>query len=128
MINLKKAALIKETIAGKSIEEAASQYKAAIDTAANVTFSASFIPGLGNEPKVVGRAFGLTQGQTSAPIEGNNGVYIIKILIKPENIAPANAPLVRQGLDRSLKAQINSGLSNVLKDNATITDNRAKFY
>jgi peptidyl-prolyl cis-trans isomerase D len=128
VINLKKAALIKETIKGKSIEEAANQYKVEVDTAASVTFSASFIPGLGNEPKVVAKAFGLKQGETSTPIEGNNGVYIIKILIKPENIAPANAPLVRQGLDRGLKAQIGSGLSNVLKDNARITDNRAKFY
>lgn len=37
--------------------------------------------GVGQEPKVVGNAFALAANKISAPIEGNTGVYVVKIQV-----------------------------------------------
>ena len=31
------------------------------------------------EPLVIGTAFGLAEGETSEPIEGNTGVYVVEV-------------------------------------------------
>ncbi len=128
VINAKKAELVLENVSGKDMQGIASQYSSKIDTAANVTFSSGFIPGLGNEPKVVAKAFSLAQGETSSPIEGNNGVYVIKVLIKPEEVAATNLPQVRQTIDGNTKSQVANLLSKALQENAKVTDNRSRFY
>lgn len=128
VINAKKAELILENIKGKNMEGIATQYNTKIDTATNITFSSGFIPGLGNEPKVVASAFSLLQTETSQPIEGNNGVYLVKVLIKPEDMTPTNLPQVRQTVDGITKSQVATLLSKSLKDNASVTDNRSRFY
>lgn len=46
--------------------------------ATGLRFTSNDVQGIGTEPKVVGRAFGLEAGAVSKPIIGNSGVYVIK--------------------------------------------------
>ncbi|MEL6942832.1 MAG: hypothetical protein AAFO82_09200, partial [Bacteroidota bacterium] len=98
------------------------------DTTAEVQFTAGFLPGLGNEPKVIAQAFGMEPGETSAPIAGANGVFIIKLINKPVNANPANIPQLRRTIAGGVKAQLNSNLAQELRKDADITDNRSRFY
>lgn len=65
-------------------------------TANDVTFGAASIPGIGMDQKVVGAVFGLKQGQTSKPIEGVNGVYLVQVTGQTTPEAPADAILKTQ--------------------------------
>ncbi|MEM8523706.1 MAG: peptidylprolyl isomerase [Bacteroidota bacterium] len=128
VMNEKKAMKIKEQITGKDLNAIATQYSTSVDTTAEVQFTAGFLPGIGNEPKVIAQAFGMEPGETSAPISGTNGVFIIKLLNKPVNTDPANIPQLRRTIAGGVKAQLNSGLAQELRKDADITDNRSRFY
>ena len=128
VINKKKAAYIISKVQGKDMSSVASTYNTKIDTASSVTFSSGFIPGLSSEPKVVAKAFGLEVGQNSEPIEGINGVYVLKILNKPTDTTQPDLATLKKSVSGGIRASISSTLSEQLKKDAKIKDNRFKFY
>ncbi|NJL74358.1 MAG: hypothetical protein HC892_04230 [Saprospiraceae bacterium] len=128
VINKKKAALIISQVAGKDMNTVASSFKTKVDTATNISFNAGFIPGLGSEPRVVAKAFSLEVGQSSPPIEGENGVYLLKVINKPKDVTPANIPSLRKSVAGGVRAAIAPSISAQLKKGATIKDNRFRFY
>jgi peptidyl-prolyl cis-trans isomerase D len=131
--NEKKAELIAKKITGTTLEAAAAAYNKQVQTAgadSSIVFNARFIPNLGEEPKVIGASFNKEyQAKVSAPIAGNNGVYVIKV----NNIGnkPADAlETVSQQKAQKVAAirQAVAGWFEGLKNQATIKDNRSKFY
>ncbi len=127
--NVKKGEQLMQAMQGKSLSDIASTYGTSVDTISNVNFSTSFLQDIGSEPKVVGEAFKLEQGQTSAPIVGNTGVYLVQITSKlPPANATANVPQLRQQLNSTSRAAVASQLMSAIKDNAKVKDNRATFY
>lgn len=58
------------------------------------TFNNDMVNGVGNEPLVVGIAFGLKPGETSPIIEGNEGLYIVKVE-KVNDAPPAAAEAIK---------------------------------
>jgi peptidyl-prolyl cis-trans isomerase D len=81
----KKAGLIKEKLtATPTLEKAAAAYPGGVVATAGadsmLVFTASIINGIGQEPKVIGASFNKAyQSKVSEPIEGNSGVYVIKV-------------------------------------------------
>ena len=53
-----------------------------------VSMGSPLLPGSGNEPLVVGAAFGLEDGQASKVIDGVKGVYVIEVVKRTD--APSN--------------------------------------
>lgn len=127
-----KARAIKAKLTGGGdLNAISSSYGAGATTGAapNVSFANSFVPSLGNEPKVVGRAFGLAQGAVSEPIEGVNGVYVIKVDAINEGPALEDAflDLQRQQIVGTKgNAAINASAYG-MRENANIKDLRYKF-
>src|SRR5690606_7676045 len=78
--NEKKAELIMDKISGTTLEEIAKNQEAQVSTANAVTLGSPTLPGAGNEPKVVGTAFGLEEGAVSKPVIGLNGVYVVEVV------------------------------------------------
>ena len=76
--NKKKAELIKKKMNGNTLESVAKSSGASVLPATGVSLKTPVIPNIGNEPKVVGKAFNLASGKTSEIIEGNAGMYMIK--------------------------------------------------
>jgi peptidyl-prolyl cis-trans isomerase D len=123
-----KAEKIKVTFKGASLEALAASGKTTVQRADSVGFSFSMLPGVGNEPKVVGASFnkGLVN-KVSEPIAGNTGVFALTvnaISAKPAQQDPAlfkeeNLQRLRSGLYRTNVA---------LKKVAKIEDNRTKIY
>jgi peptidyl-prolyl cis-trans isomerase D len=50
-----------------------------VSTAEGVNFSGGSIPGVGNDPILLGAVFSLKKDQLSAPIKGATGVYVVKV-------------------------------------------------
>jgi peptidyl-prolyl cis-trans isomerase D len=129
VVNQKKAELIKAQIAGgAAVTAVAAQFGVPVDTAKNVAFSSAFITDLGNEPKVVSKAFSLELNTTSGPIEGASGVFVVMPINKPAVSAAPNLDLTRRTVSTTLRSQVQSRLVEFLKDREGVDDYRAKFY
>lgn len=123
-----KAKRIKESVTGKSLEEVASEQDTQIKRANALNRKVTTIPEAGNEPKVVGTAFGIAEGQTSGLIEGKNGVYMIRVLSKAKAPETQNYTAYVTQINNRRTANINTNVFNALKKNAKIEDRRASFY
>lgn len=124
----KKAEKIKAEINSSSLAEIASSQNASVQTANAVTRKNPTIPGASREPKVVGAAFALETGETSKPIAGRKGVYVVEVTNKTE--APelgSYATFAKQETQAS-NARVTQRLTESLKNSAEIEDNRANFY
>jgi peptidylprolyl isomerase/peptidyl-prolyl cis-trans isomerase D len=126
--NQKKAAIIKEKIAKLNLEDAAKAYNLSIENALAVNRKNPMIAGAGREPEIVGAAFSLKADQTSEALEGNNGVY--KIKITQVNKAEDNQNYLSYGdaILNQRSAPVSGNIFNALKAKAKIDDNRATFY
>lgn len=124
VMNQKKAALVK----GNNLSSIANTYNTEVDTVSGANFSSGFIAGLGNEPKVVASAYNLQNGQVSAPIAGDGGVYILQLNNKTAPTAPNNVPQLRKTNNATLSRQVQANLMPSLRKNAKIEDNRSNFY
>jgi peptidyl-prolyl cis-trans isomerase D len=72
----KKATQIKQNFKGSTIEAIAASAKTMVQPIDSINFNYSMIPGIGNEPKLVGAAFNKSfLNKPSAPIAGNAGVF-----------------------------------------------------
>jgi peptidyl-prolyl cis-trans isomerase D len=127
--NIKKGEVLSQALQGKSLADAASAYGTEVDTLNNVSFNTSFLQDVGNEPKLVGEAFKLAEGQTSGPIVGNTGVYVLSVLSKTAPQAPtANIPQLRQQFNATARTRVPNQLMATLREQAKIKDNRSAFY
>jgi len=126
--NQKKAAIIKEKIAKLNMDDAAKTYNVSIESALAVNRKNPMIAGAGREPEVVGAAFSLKPDQTSVALEGNNGVYKIKVikLNKAEDIQSYLS--YGDAILNQRSAPVSGNIFNALKAKAKIEDNRAVFY
>ena len=125
--NQKKAEIIKKKMNGNSLEEVAKASGATVQLATGVTLKSPIIPNIGNESKVVGKAFGLAAGKTSEVIEGSTGMFIIrtKAVTKATEI-PSYESYITQ--DRTQNRSYAISMSYIaLKEKAEIKDNRANF-
>ena len=126
--NMKKAEIIKNKISGSTLSEIAQSQGTTVKTAGAVSMNAPTIAGAGNEPKVVGAAFGLKEGEVSSPIEGSRGVYVIQVVKVSEAPGLENyAAFAGQQAQKS-RAAVSTKVLNALKEAADIEDNRATFY
>ncbi|MCG8326685.1 MAG: peptidylprolyl isomerase [Chitinophagales bacterium] len=128
VINVKKGEKLKSEISSTDLAALANKYSTKIDTANNVNFSASFVPTLGVEPKVIGEAFNLAEGSTSQPIIGKTGVFVVKVLSKTPASQATNIPQLRRNMATPVRNQVPRNLMEAMKDNANIEDNRFRFY
>jgi peptidyl-prolyl cis-trans isomerase D len=124
----KKAIQIKQNFKGSTMEAIAASAKTIIQPADSINFNYSLIPGIGNEPKIVGAAFNKALlNKPSAPIAGNAGVFVISVKsqgakVATQDIASFEADLLNR--TRSVVYRTNIGLKKVAK----IKDNRMKVY
>ena len=82
----------------------------------------------GFEPKLVGTAFGLEIGQTSNLIEGETGVYLVKLnsLNSVEEIESYSA--FENQLTSKLRTNLDFNIVQSLKKSADVVDNRSDYY
>ena len=125
--NKKKAELIKKKMNGNTLESVAKSSGASVLPATGVSLKTPVIPNIGNEPKVVGKAFNLASGKTSEIIEGNAGMYMIKAksVAKAADL-PSYTTYINQDRTQNQSYSVSKAYT-ALKDKAKIKDNRGSF-
>lgn len=97
-------------------------------TTARINFTSNIIPGLGNDPKLVGYICGLPAGQNLTPYAGD----IAAIVVKVNNIEPSaddgQYENYTKGLENAVKPFVRSQIFESLKKSARIVDHRARFF
>ncbi len=128
VMNIKKGEQLKSSITINSLEDLASQYSVEVESASDIAMNNRFIPGIGNEPDVVGAAFRLAPQSVSEAIVGNSGVYIIQPLSQQEAGVPSNIPFLKTTVSTATKSQVVFRVINNMKKRAKIKDDRNKFF
>ena len=107
------------------LDQSASEYGVAVKNASGLTFANNQVPGLGEEPFVVGAAFAMENGQTSKSFLGKNSLFIVRV----DNITP---PSSNNNADdfllSTLRNKTNFQMYQSLEDLSEINNNLSSFY
>lgn len=113
-----------------TLDEIASGYgaDASVYGSSDLRLAANTLPSAGFDPRAVGLAFGLNDGQRSKPFAGENGVLIIEVQNK--TIAPeiADYTAYKTGLSQQYMQRSGFNIADAIKDFAEIEDQRYRFY
>jgi peptidyl-prolyl cis-trans isomerase D len=126
----KQAEKYKELLAGtQNLKELVAKFPELQVQSASVIFNSNNIQGGGaNEPKVVGAIFSVPQDLRPllAPIDGNTGVYVIRIT----DIIPApettDYTAEKESLRNAKQMSADNAIMKALREKADVKDNRAK--
>ena len=124
----KKSEKIKNDLKGNTLESIATNIKSTIQKADSLLFNYSMIPGLGNEPKLIGAAFNKSLlNKVSEPIATNSGVFVLSVNSLGAKQSQQDPIFYKEELlQRTRSVLFRSNVA--LKKIATIVDNRAKLY
>jgi peptidyl-prolyl cis-trans isomerase D len=128
--NDKKAAMLSTQMAGKSIDEIATMTGAKTGDVSALKVSAFYDPSLGVEPAVMGAFTNLTAGQTSKPVEGYSGVYVVSAASVDAVAEPeaATDESERVRLEADSETSLLQRIMQVMVAGSDIKDNRARFF
>jgi peptidyl-prolyl cis-trans isomerase D len=128
--NRKRAQILTSKIQNAgNLEAVASQFGLSVEGGTNVNFMSPSIGQGGFEPKVVGRALGMKDGEVSKPIAGNSGVYIVSGgKLANEMETPGDLSMFRKQLASGMSGQVRSRLFSIMKKTADIEDFRSRFF
>ena len=123
----KKAAMLIEQAAGKSLDEVASMTGATSGDVTALRTNVFYDPTLGVEPGVIGAFESVAAGSTSKPIKGYSGVYVISVasVDKTEDATDASE---RVRLEASAEGTLPQRLMQAMVAGSDIEDYRAKFF
>ncbi|PWK76516.1 peptidyl-prolyl cis-trans isomerase D [Mucilaginibacter oryzae] len=117
-----------ESAMGGSIEQVAQKVGGKVTPVENVVFANPIIPGLSAEYKVIGSVFGSAVNKVSKPIDGTQGVYVFVVDGFTNPPVLSNAIKQKEQVIQAMLQRSQGMLIEALKDNATVKDNRAKFF
>ena len=127
----KKADMLVEKINSanaSTVDALAQKLNSPAADADNITLSNPYLPGIGNEPKVVGAVFALKAGQMSKPVKGDNAVIVFSIKEIKEAPPATDYTMQSKQLADQRRSRADYEVFNALKEKAGIADNRGKFY
>jgi peptidylprolyl isomerase/peptidyl-prolyl cis-trans isomerase D len=127
LINKKKAEMIKAKVKGATLEEIAKNTNTTVNSASNVTLLNPLLSGVGNEPSVVGAMSTIKLNEVSNPIEGNKGIFVVKVVKRDAPVKLDNYDMFRNRIVDKLKVR-SYQLFQVLEETAEIKDNRGNYY
>ncbi len=127
LINKKKAAMINAKIKGTTLEEIAKNTNTTVSATLSVTLVSPLLSGVGSEPAVVGAMSTIKLNEVSKPIDGNLGVFVVKVDKRDTPIKLDNYDTFRNKIINNLKGR-SYMLFQVLEETAEIKDFRGQFY
>lgn len=112
----------------RELEEVATSSERQIQRATNIRMKSTNIPGAGREPAIIGSVFGLSDGEQSGVLEGENAAFIVRILdlelADPADMTNTQRRQIRRELEQQKFQAFNQSWLEELKKEATIKDNR----
>lgn len=93
-----------------------------------VNFASPALGRFGSEPKVIGTIFGMNDGETSKPIKGNRGVFVIALTNKTPAADLPDYTQEQEQQQQATRGRVQGQVFLSLKESAKVDDRRAKFY
>lgn len=131
LVNQKKGDKIASELAAKNlttIEAYAQAMNASVDSVKFVNFGTRRIAGMGMEPKINGAVALAEVNQVSAPVKGNNGVYVFKVYAKNKENKTYNEVDEMRTLEAPNMYRFGYQAIQALVGKADVEDNRIRFY
>ncbi|MFM2292839.1 MAG: hypothetical protein RIS29_2652, partial [Bacteroidota bacterium] len=133
IIRDKKAELIIKEFAGKlgsnpSLEALAASLKDSVKVAKAVNFASYQFGVAGFEPSVIGKSSVVELNKVSAPIKGNNGVYVIRTSNKMVNPQPFDVKMEKMQLNGRMGYSLPYMIVQDMRDKSDLVDNRLNFF
>ncbi len=126
--NNKKAEYLQQELSQyTSLEEAAKALNKSVQHADAISLSSYRFGNGGQEPAIIGAALAAEQGALSAPLKGNNGVYLLVTSNKQVAEGEINVAQEKQQLNARYSYQIPYQAIALLEEEAKVEDNRANF-
>ncbi len=109
-----------------SLDEIATAIGSSVKAASNIALKFPTVSAAGAkpEPKVVGRAFAIANGEVSMPIVGENGVWVIAPTSSTEAAEKSDFLSEQTSLLARARGAVTQRISNAMLDAAELTDNR----
>ncbi len=130
--NEKKAQIIVDKLKGLSgsLDEIAEAYgsEASVYSAPDVKLNSNSLPNVGLAPEAVGRLFGLEAGEKSEPVVSDNGILILESISITDAPEIADYSSYKNRLKQTADNRTSFAISQAIKENADIKDERYKFY
>ncbi|MEO6132572.1 MAG: peptidylprolyl isomerase [Saprospiraceae bacterium] len=128
VLDKKQAELIASKITNADLQAVADQFHVPIDTFKNVNFNMSFLDGIGGETGLIGQVSVMKVGETSKPIPGKTGTFVVQVInVAEPGLATDLSAFKNQSL-MTARGSVDTRLMEVLKEKAKIKDNRYTFY
>ena len=120
--------LVKKYKGSNDIDLISQDYEIELERATAVTQNDPILVGAGSEPYIIGSSFSLDVDETSNILQGNNGIYIVRLISKDtaEDIS-IGAAISNSLSDREVE-RISTLIPQVLESKAEIVDNRSLYY
>lgn len=134
LVQKKKAEQLSKELAAalqgsESLLSTAQKTGTEVKEATDINFTSFQIPGAGIEPKVIAAASVAEQGKISAPIAGNQGVYVIMVNHRDtDEVTPETIQQTKAGMQQSNMYRTNYQAIQAILKNGNIIDQRYKFY
>lgn len=129
----KKTAMIREKLAKVNtqttpLSEIGLKFNVLALTALNISFGMYSSPEFGMEPKVIAMATLLEKGKQSDIIEGNTGVFVIKVVNRKKSENVSDIQVEKAMLTQRASSAIMNAAPAILKDKAEVVDLRINFF
>ena len=129
VIKEKKGDAFVERMQGNTdLASLASSLGVSVQTATDMMLNTFAIPGGFSEYEVIGKIFALQTGQTSVPLRGETGVFVVNVTNATVPAAPENVADERNALEQRLQSRVENAVVNALREAAKVQDNRSRFY
>jgi len=133
LINEKKGATVVEALKAKninSLDDYAAAMNSSVQEVKFVTFATPRITGIGIDPIVNVKAVSSEAGQITPPFAGKNAVYVLLLTSKNTTDQKYDEAAQKQqmNMQNGYKVMQMVQSNRLLKDKATIEDNRSRFY
>ncbi len=131
LVAQKKGEQISQALAAKnltSVDAYAQAMGASVDSVKFVSFSTRRIAGIGVEPKLNAMVSLAQKGLVSAPVAGNNGVYVFDVYAQNKESKTYDEAAEMKALDASNMYRFSIQAIQSLVNKADVEDNRIRFY
>ncbi|MBR4963333.1 MAG: hypothetical protein IKY54_05465, partial [Muribaculaceae bacterium] len=129
LIQDKKGEQVAELLKGySSLEAAASELGARVDTAKSVVFRSSVLAGIGFEPKLAGAAPYAPVNEIQAPVQGSRAVYLYKVVNNNDVISTFDKESEKAIYNGSMSKYLYQKYFELIYNLTDVKDNRTIIY
>ena len=119
---------VKTAAEGKTdMYDIATEVGGSVSIASNINITSMTIPGVGNEPAVIGAVTAMEPGLISQAIKGNNAVFLVKVT-DIEDGGDSNVDGERDRLLQAMSFRASYQAYEALREAIEVVDRRNKFF